>query len=97
MISIPASWQPKGSSAAGPAGEGEVSNDNVFGVLAGISGLAGDVAGTINSLKTTTGKNGTPVNTPVIQPPNPNKERNGLLIGAAIVGALVLAWLLRKF
>ena len=87
-FSLPSSWQPRGSSAAGPAGEGEVSSDDVYGILANLSGLAGDVGDTINSLKTTTGKNGTPVNKPSIAPPNPDNNRNYLLIGAPVHNAL---------
>lgn len=96
MFSIRSSWQPKGSSAAGPAGEGEVSNDDLFSVLGNLSGLAGDVGGTINSLKTTTGKNGTPVNKPAIALSDPDKVRNYLLIGGAVLAAGLLVWLFKK-
>lgn len=98
MFSIPSSWRAGKNdyanvNGAGPANEGESTNDDVFGVMASLSGLAGDVAGTINSLTKGTGKNGTPVNKPVIAPPDPTGDRNKLLIGAALVVAVVVAFL----
>lgn len=100
-LSIKSSWLPNkygydNVNGAGPANEGETSNDDLFGVLGNLSGLAGDVGDTINSLTKAQGKNGTPVNKPAIQPPDPNKQRNLWLIGGAVVAAIALVFVFKK-
>lgn len=101
MFSIPYVLKSEESSFRGPAdansagGGGESSADDFWGIMNGISGIAGDVATTLNSLQTKTGKGGTPVSTPTTPPPDPNKPNYLLYAGGAVV-VLVLVWMLKK-
>lgn len=80
----------RGEASNTGAGEGQHSNSDFWGIMNGISGIAGDIAGTVNSL---TGENKGP-KTPAVR--SQADKKNFLFIAAGVVVVAVVAWLIFK-
>lgn len=82
-------WTTKGEAKTDDAGEGEHSNSSFWETINGISGIAGDVATTVNSL-TKKGNKKVPTVTPV----ETKKNYTWVAVGVVVVG--IAAWFIFK-
>lgn len=80
----------RGEASNTGAGEGQHSNSDFWGIMNGISGIAGDIATTANSL---TGSNKGP-KTPSVAVPSDSKKNFILVAGVVVVA--VVAWIIFK-